>query len=239
MGSDAWPELIAASFALVASVGTAFLGSLSTRRARESQEAAQDALLTIRDTEKNSLGRIVWSGELPSPPRPDPSDRAGGQDPGLEPRVSREADPVEFTTLWALNQERIDAYHTIATSQSRISFVSSQVVTALGFILIIAVGIIAAQARTTIGAISAGSVGVIGGGLSAYISSTFMRAQGEASAQLQQFFLQPVEFARVLAAERLLEGMTDEDKSKTRAAMITSMMKASAPQTSDRVLKKG
>jgi hypothetical protein len=112
----------------------------------------------------------------------------------------------------------------IATSQSKISFVSSQVVTFFGFALIIAVGIVAARADTVAGAVSAGAVGVIGGGLSAYISSTFMKAQADAGAQLRQFFFQPVEFARVLAAERLLEGMDDADRSKARSAMIMKMM---------------
>ena len=65
---------------------------------------------------------------------------------------------------------------------------------------------------------------MIGGGLSAYISSTFMKAQAEASAQLREFFFQPVEFARVLAAERLLEGMEEVDRSKTRSTMIAAMM---------------
>lgn len=133
--------------------------------------------------------------------------------------------PVTFEALWDLTQKRINAYHKIATGQSKASFVSTQFVTYVGFALIVLVGFIAARATTTAGAVSAGAVGVIGGGLSAYISATAMKTQSEANQQLREFFFQPVEFARMLAAERLLEAIHDEaERSRTRSTMITAMM---------------
>lgn len=130
----------------------------------------------------------------------------------------------DFGTLWSVTQDRIDYYHQIATSQARRSFISSQIATGAGFVLIIVVGIIASQATSPIAAISAGAVGIVGGGLSAYIGATFMKSQAEASAQLRQFFMQPVEFSRILGAERLLENLEPEQRSEAVHQIIRSMM---------------
>jgi hypothetical protein len=134
------------------------------------------------------------------------------------------ANDTDFATLWSLTQSRIDYYHQIATNQARRSFVSTQVATVGGFILIISVGVIASQADSPVAAISAGSVGVVGGSLSAYIGATFMKSQTEATAQLRQFFMQPVEFSRILGAERLLDNLEPEEKSKAVQQIIRSII---------------
>lgn len=144
-----------------------------------------------------------------------------------ESRVAEELNKTEqtdFGTLWVATQKRIGYYHRIATSQARNSFISSQLAIVAGFILLVVFGIIAAQATTAVGAISAGAVGVVGAALSAYIGATFMKAQSEASAQLREFFNQPVEFARLLGAERLIESMDDQHKSETVRQLVMSIM---------------
>lgn len=150
-----------------------------------------------------------------------------------ENRVAEELNKVEqtdFGTLWAATQQRIGYYHKIATSQARNSFISSQLAIVAGFILLVVFGLIAAQATTAVGAISAGAVGVVGAGLSAYIGATFMKAQSEASAQLREFFNQPVEFARLLGAERLVDSLEDHHRSEAVQNIVKTMMaNGSAP----------
>lgn len=131
---------------------------------------------------------------------------------------------TDVATLWELTQKRIDYYHEIATNQARRSFITSQVATGAGFVLIISVAVIAARTTNPISAISAGVVGVVGGGLSAYIGATFMRAQTEATAQMRQFFIQPVEFHRILGAERLMENLEPEQKADAVQMIIRSLM---------------
>lgn len=135
-----------------------------------------------------------------------------------------EESKTDFGTLWAVTQKRIDYYHEIATTQARRSFISSQLATVVGFILIVVFGVIAAQAPSTAGAISAGAVGVVGGGLSAYIGATFMKSQSEASVQLREFFLQPVAFSRLLEAERLVDSLEPGDRSIAIRSIVQSMM---------------
>lgn len=154
-----------------------------------------------------------------------------------ENRVAQElnkTDQTDFGTLWVATQKRIGYYHRIATSQARNSFISSQLAIVAGFILLVVFGIIAAQATTAVGAISAGAVGVVGAALSAYIGATFMKAQSEASAQLREFFNQPVEFARLLGAERLIESMDEQHKSETVRQLVMSIMPSSTLSTSEK-----
>jgi hypothetical protein len=140
----------------------------------------------------------------------------------------KETDP-SFAALWAVTQKRIDHYHLIATAQAQRSFISARIATIGGFILVVVLGIIAANAETAVSAICTGAVGIVGGALSAYIGATFMKTQSEASAQLGQFFLQPVEFSRMLSAERLLSHLGDDAKTAAVQQMIGSAMAPAAP----------
>ena len=78
--------------------------------------------------------------------------------------------------------------------------------------------------------------------MTGYIGSTFMKAQTEASQQLQQFFLQPVEFFRLLGLERLLDLMSPEEKARAIQRIVDSMMPATnltpVPNNSSAPIKK-
>lgn len=130
---------------------------------------------------------------------------------------------TDFGSLWAVTQKRIDLYHQIATVQSKTSFVNGQIAAYTGFLVIIVVAVIAGFTQNATGAIAAGVIGVAGAGLSGYIGATFMKAQAAASAQLREYFLQPVEFARVLAAERLLDKLEVKDRGPVVADIIKTM----------------
>lgn len=131
---------------------------------------------------------------------------------------------TDLASLWAITQKRIDLYHSIATTQAQNSFRVGQMAAVAGFGSIIALGALAAFTKSGTGAIAASVIGVAGAAMSGYIGATFMRAQAEASAQLRAFFLQPVEFSRMLGVERLLDDLTDSDRAAAVMHIITSMM---------------
>jgi hypothetical protein len=130
---------------------------------------------------------------------------------------------TDFDSLWAITQKRIDLYHEIATQQSRSSFRSGQIAAYIGFLVIIVAATIAAFTKTGTAAIAASVIGVAGAGLSAYVGSTFMKSQSASAEQLRAYFLQPVEFARVLAAERLLEKVEAGERAKVVERIVQSM----------------
>ena len=87
----------------------------------------------------------------------------------------------------------------------------------------IGVAIFAGLTKNGTGAIAASVIGVAGAGMSAYIGSTFMKAQASSSEQLGAYFLQPVEFARALGAERLLDKLEPGDRAKVVERIVQSV----------------
>jgi hypothetical protein len=122
-----------------------------------------------------------------------------------------------------ITQKRIDLYHEIATQQSRSSFRSGQIAAYSGFIVIIVVAGIAALTKSGTAAIAASVIGVAGAGLSAYVGSTFMKSQAASAEQLRAYFRQPVEFARMLGAERLLEKVEPGERVRVVERIVQSM----------------
>ncbi len=108
----------------------------------------------------------------------------------------------------------------------------------VGFMVVLILGIVAALAGDGTAALAAGAVGVAGAAMSAFIGATYIKAQSMASEQLKQFFVQPVEFARLLAAERLLGKEMDDS---VRAAAITILIQGLArpPSAEDQLRNRG
>jgi len=143
--------------------------------------------------------------------------------------VNRDRDEGKKTdlgSLWAITQKRIDLYHSIATGQARDSFRVGQIAAIAGFVAVLTLGVLAAFTNSSTGAIAASIIAVAGAGMSGYIGATFMKAQAEASKQLRQFFLQPVEFSRMLGVERLLVELPEDQRSEAVQQIIRSMMRS-------------
>ena len=130
---------------------------------------------------------------------------------------------LSLSALWTVTQARLDLYHRIATGQAARSFQYLQIAAAAGLLVILGCAIASAAAGTTAGSISVALLGAAGGGLAGYIGSTFMRSQETASAQLRAYFLQPLEFSKMLQGERLLKEIEDPT---ARSAAAASLIKA-------------
>ena len=196
----------------IAIVGAILAFLVVNRKSYDRDEEARKELLKDEDHFTHQL-MLSFQPKDSKEPKESQSDKDEAQ-----------AAQTDFASIWAVTQKRINYYHRIATNQARNSFISSQIATVVGFVIIVVFGVIAAQATSPAAAISAGAVGVVGGGLSAYIGSTFMKAQSEATAQLRQFFLQPVEFARLLGAERLIESLEPEERAQAVHRIVQGMM---------------
>lgn len=124
--------------------------------------------------------------------------------------------------LWAVNQQDLRYYHDIAIAQSKKSFRNSQFAAFGGFGTLIVVAFIAARSEGA-SAVAASVIGVAGAGLSGFIGATFMRSQAQASAQLMQFFHQPVEISRALSAERFIQNSFNELQDGDRGKVVSSV----------------
>lgn len=136
---------------------------------------------------------------------------------------------LDFLSLWSVTQKRLDYYHRIATTHAERSFLYGQIAAASGFAVIVIAAIIAAFARSTEASVASAITGVAGGGLGAYIGATFMRSQDVASVQLREYFHQPLEFSKFLAAERLLEQLSEGDRTSATQQVIEAIVSANGP----------
>lgn len=149
-------------------------------------------------------------------------------------RAESEADAggLDLLSLWSLTQRRLDYYHGLATGQAERSFNYGMVAAGVGFLVVIASAIVAALGRSTVGSVSAGLVGLAGGGLGAYIGGTFMRLQENAATQLRAYFSQPLVFSRFLAAERLLDQLDPQTRPLATRELIRAL--AATPVSTSR-----
>ncbi|MER5467381.1 hypothetical protein ABZX90_03135 [Streptomyces sp. NPDC002935] len=133
---------------------------------------------------------------------------------------------TELASLLDLNQTQIERYHTIATDQADRSFNSAQKAMTAGMVLIASCFIagfwVSTDVRWFIGAL-----GTVGAALSAYLSKTFLYLYKESQAQLNRYFDQPVLNGYYLTAERLVDGISDDNKDATRRQIISQVLEAS------------
>lgn len=143
------------------------------------------------------------------------------------PAKERKDDRLTLAALWDVTHGRMDLYHQIVTAQARRSFIAAQAAMGIGFVLLVGFAVLAAEAKTTTAAISAGGLGAVGAAFAAYIGKTFIRSQESAASHLRAYFDQPLELSRYLAAERLLGDAADLTADQ-RAAMVSSLVQSIA-----------
>ena len=135
---------------------------------------------------------------------------------------------TDFGTLWTATQKRLDYYHKIATTQSERSFLNGQIAACAGFSIVIGAAIAAAFSRSAAAAIASAVTGIAGGGLGAYVGATFMKSQDAATAQLRAYFDQPLEFSRILAAERLIFALDEKGRTDAYHKLIDALSSSHA-----------
>ncbi|MCD5341528.1 hypothetical protein LR392_04700 [Arthrobacter sp. AK04] len=140
---------------------------------------------------------------------------------------------LDLPSLWALNQDRIEYYHRVAFAQAENSYKTAQAAGLAGFIAVLGLGALAAFAGGGTASIAAAAVGVAGAAMSAYIGATFVKTQQASSEQFRQFFQQPVEVARVLAAERLIATLEPEHRAESVKQVVLTMMVPPTSTSSD------
>ncbi|MEV1248144.1 hypothetical protein ACIBO2_54685 [Nonomuraea sp. NPDC050022] len=165
----------------------------------------------------NPISRVPVSGTTAA-------EQAARRELAKAERELTDAEELTLPALWKVTHARLDYYHEIATGQARQSFRNAQIAMATGFILLVGFAVLAFFARTTTGAIVAGTLGAVATTFAAYISRTFVRSQESSAAHLRSYFGQPLEFSRYLAAERLLHRI-EKLEPEQRATLASDVLR--------------
>jgi hypothetical protein len=187
---------------------------------------ADESRQRVREAERD-LEEALRAGRSPVGVRDDDEADAppiAGEPGGLSP-VPR-AVGLALPELWAVTHSRLDHYHETALRQAQRSFRNAQVAMALGFVLLVLFVVVALYASTTAGAVVAGGLGAVSAALAGYVSRTFVRSQEASASHLRAYFDQPLEFARFLAAERIVMdgGLTQEQRAEVLSALVQAMV---------------
>lgn len=228
------PAFLGSASVAILGIATLITRFIVSRNADREQKLLRERLKDVQTEEKGVFDfwldgtRIAVVGKAEAPANSSAVKNAGDAGGVVATPIeatdpSTAGDGVAFPALWIATQKRIDAYHEIATAQARKSFLGTQVATYSGFVIVVGLGIMAATAPTSTGSITAATVAVIGGGLSTYVGSTFMKSQSQATAQLRRFFVQPMENARLLSVERLIETLPASERSNAILKVVEKM----------------
>ncbi|MEU8229992.1 hypothetical protein AB0C12_10345 [Actinoplanes sp. NPDC048967] len=136
---------------------------------------------------------------------------------------------ISLPQLWSVTQKRLDFYHGIATAQARVSFRNAQAAMVAGFGAVLIAAVYASSARTGTAAVATAALGGAGAALAAYIGRTFIRAQESAANHLKSYFLQPLEFSKFLAGERLLMLSSENNRDSIIGSMVTAILGGQNP----------
>ncbi|AQS65953.1 TRADD-N-associated membrane domain-containing protein [Streptomyces pactum] len=217
-----------ASMLTVATIGTLFWKFTAPR-----ESAEQVSRRRVRDAERNfeealRAGQATVDPETPAGPFGPLDRREAGADASPPATVdpSPRAGGLALPELWTLTHTRLDAYHEIALAQARRSFRNAQVAMGLGFALLLAFVFVALNASTTAGAVVAGGLGAVSAALAGYVSRTFVVSQTASAAHLRAYFDQPLEFARYLAAERIIMdcGLDQAQRTEVLTSLVQAMV---------------
>lgn len=141
--------------------------------------------------------------------------------------LAESGEPLSLAELWSVTQERIEYYHKIVTTQSEVSFRNGAITSYLGLGLLLALAVVAIFTGGDLAtSVVIGVLGAIGAALSGFLGATFIKLHTEASAQLREFFSQPVEFSRLLGAERLIESLPPSERAESVQLVIRAMMQS-------------
>jgi hypothetical protein len=141
--------------------------------------------------------------------------------------VDRLREKMTLPSLVELNRLMLDRYHSIATGQASTSYSSSKRAMWFGFSWLVA----CSAAGVTIAAstgdrVILASLAAIGGGLSAFLSRTYITVYKHSLDQLNQYFSQPLLNSYYLTAERIIENMENErDRDQARTKLVTELLK--------------
>lgn len=212
-----WLTLAASVFGS-AVLAAAIFDVTSLRRLRERRkeskkavEVAADEVLRYYSVKSGSGGDFTVAVS--------PDAEVDGPGPDNKPVRKPEPEPTEFVAFWKYTQNRLDDYHAEGLRQLKVSYFLAQIMTLLGFLVVLGSAYAAAQAEAGAQAAAAAAVGTVGAALAAYISKTINKSYELAMVRSTGLFNEPVFTARKLAAERLLDKLNPDTAEYSQAVL--------------------
>jgi hypothetical protein len=136
------------------------------QRVREAEDKLSDALrgsssiVTVRGHWRNGAWVAPHMRVVVSPGDGRVDEAEADEDISAETEEAKD-DRLTLAALWDVTHKRMGYYHAIVTGQAKRSFIAAQAAMGIGFVLLVVFAVLAAEAKTTTAAISAGGLGAV------------------------------------------------------------------------------
>ncbi|MFC9768231.1 hypothetical protein [Rhodococcus jostii] len=128
---------------------------------------------------------------------------------------------LRLATLWSENRGRLDIYHRLVTEYARSTRITTITTLAVGFILVIIIGLVGIfVSDTTGGAISSSVIAASGALLTGFIGKAVITNFANSSKELTAFFSHPIEVEKALNAERIIQEMPEDQRAPAQLLLI-------------------
>lgn len=145
----------------------------------------------------------------------------------------RDGKVLKLGQLFDLNRRQLDEYQLITRKQQRSAFILAQIATVVAFSVLLGGVFIALSATSTVDKYLTSGMTALGTLLSGFLAATFFSAVKDANAQMNRYYLEPQRTGRLLAAERIVEQMSDEGTNRTE--MVKAVLNWEMPSAGDQV----
>lgn len=150
--------------------------------------------------------------------------------PNLRESPASDTSPGEDTR--SSNQQLVDQYHALTTSQARTSYRNCQAAIAIAFAILVSGAALSLTTEDTSARLTIGVLAGVGSTLSTYLGATFIKSHERALRQMNYYFGQPLVTSYILEAERLTQSLRRENRDDAVRMIIRETLRGATAAAS-------
>jgi Flp pilus assembly protein TadB len=131
--------------------------------------------------------------------------------------------PLDLQSLWRYNKDQLQRYHHLVLNYATSARRTTQLTLTTGFAFLLIIGIVAVLARTVPGAIASSVVVAAGAAVTGFVAQAVLRNSDTSSKEVSAFFSHPLDFERMLAAERIIQEMPEASQEAAQLLLVQAL----------------
>jgi hypothetical protein len=132
-------------------------------------------------------------------------------------------DPFELNTRWLDNQQQLQNYHQLVLNYASSTRQTTLATLVAGFSFLVIIGVVAISARDIPSAIATSVLATATAAVTAFIARAVLRNADTSSREMLSFFSHPLEVQRLLAAERVAQGMPESARHQADLLIVSAL----------------
>jgi cytoskeletal protein RodZ len=141
-------------------------------------------------------------------------------------------DPFALRVQWAENQKQLQHYHQIVLNYATSTRQTTLIAIGGGFVFLVIISIIAISARDIPSALVSSVVTAAAAAVTGFVARAVLRNSETSSREMIAFFSHPLEVQRLLAAERVAQGIPVPHRHEASMLIVSALTRQSVPVVS-------